>query len=81
MVERSPVLPQTLWERALAEDSNLALDWLWLYTQVERDEQRQFCLDKVRFITGDDRWFQQIIHTVLAEAPERGRMWLSWLSS
>jgi hypothetical protein len=63
----------TLWQRALAEDSNLALDWLWLYTQVESDEQRQFCLQKVRTITGQARWHEQIVHITWAQASKRAR--------
>jgi hypothetical protein len=37
---------QTVWQHALAEDSNRELDWLWLYTQAQTDEQRRFSLQK-----------------------------------
>ncbi len=53
MMSHTDTRLQALWQQALEEDSNRALDWLWLYTQVETDEQREFCLRKVRYINGE----------------------------
>ncbi len=41
---------QAVWQRALVEDSNRELDWLWLYTQVDTNEQRQISLQKALHI-------------------------------
>ena len=32
--------------QALRDDSNQELDWLWVYVQVTRDEQRRYCLER-----------------------------------
>src|SRR5687768_6068241 len=35
---------EALFVRALCEDSNLEMDWLWLATQVVRDHERRYCI-------------------------------------
>jgi hypothetical protein len=35
-----------LFAQALRADSNLEMDWLWLATQVQTDDQRAYCLQR-----------------------------------
>lgn len=35
---------------AMAEGSNLELEWLWLFTRVTREEERRYCLERARYI-------------------------------
>lgn len=35
---------------ALREDSNLAMDWLWLATLLEDEQEHQYCLQRVHYI-------------------------------
>lgn len=39
-----------LFERAVREDSNLELDWLWLYSKVAGNTERLYCLQKALYI-------------------------------
>jgi len=39
-------LGDQVFAQALRDDSNQELDWLWVYVQVTRDEQRRYCLDR-----------------------------------
>jgi hypothetical protein len=32
--------------QALRDDSNQALDWLWAYVHVTREDQRRYCLER-----------------------------------
>ncbi len=49
-VRLEPETPeQELWERALQQDSNLALDWLWLATRVD-GEKRRYSLERASTI-------------------------------
>jgi len=57
-----------VWQRALEDDSNHELDWLWLYLQVETDEQRLLCLRKALHINGCNRRTRRLL-----EALERTR--------
>jgi hypothetical protein len=35
---------------ALRDDSNQELDWLWVYVQVTREDQRRYCLERALVI-------------------------------
>ena len=35
---------------AVRKNSNLELDWLWLATQVTRDAERRYCLERALYI-------------------------------
>lgn len=39
-----------LFQQALHENFNLELDWLWLATQVTRDYERVYCLQRALWI-------------------------------
>jgi hypothetical protein len=36
--------------QALHDDSNQELDWLWVYVQVTREDQRRYCLERALVI-------------------------------
>lgn len=52
---------QALWLRARSEDSNLALDWLWLYTVLADDGQRLLCLRKALAIDPDNTTVRRLL--------------------
>ena len=39
-----------LFATALREDSNLAMDWLWLASLLEDEQERQYCLQRAHYI-------------------------------
>ncbi len=39
-----------LFSLALREDSNLAMDWLWLANSLEDEQERQYCLQRAHYI-------------------------------
>jgi hypothetical protein len=42
--------PDTLYFQAVADNVNLELEWLWLATQVTREEERRYCLERALYI-------------------------------
>ncbi len=42
--------PSYLFALALREDSNLAMDWLWLASLLEDEQERQYCLHRAHYI-------------------------------
>src|SRR5262249_30607704 len=39
-----------LFAQALRHDSNLAMDWLWLATQLDDEDERQYCMQRAHYI-------------------------------
>jgi hypothetical protein len=35
---------------AIAADSHLELEWLWLFTRVTQEEERRYCLERALYI-------------------------------
>ena len=50
---RAALRPSDLFVQALRDDSNLEMDWLWLYTQVSSTAERRYCLDRALAINPD----------------------------
>jgi hypothetical protein len=48
--EAAPHLASNLFAQAVRDNSNLELDWLWLATQVTRDAERRYCLERALVI-------------------------------
>src|SRR5215470_10608270 len=52
--QNAPELPRrpysSLFARALREDSNLALDWLYVADKVSDDLEREYCLKRAYYI-------------------------------
>lgn len=42
-----------LFAQALCDNSNLEADWLWLATQVTREHERRYCLQRALHINPD----------------------------
>jgi hypothetical protein len=60
-----------LFAQALYEDSNLELDWLWLATQVTRDVERRYCLQRALHINPQSeiaRWQLLKLRVAMATA-------------
>ncbi len=47
--------PSDILKDAIAEDSNLASDWLWYAQQVENDAERRYCFERILYINPNDR--------------------------
>ena len=45
--------PSDLFVQAIREDSNLEMDWLWLFSQVSSTSERRYCLDRALAINPD----------------------------
>jgi hypothetical protein len=41
-----PLRPSDLFAQALRDDSQLAMDWLWLCSQVSSVAEKRYCLDR-----------------------------------
>jgi hypothetical protein len=41
-----PPRPSDLFAQALRDDSNIAMDWLWLFSQVSSAAEQRYCLDR-----------------------------------
>jgi len=41
-----PLRPSDLFAQALREDSQIAMDWLWLFSQVSSVAEQRYCLDR-----------------------------------
>ena len=41
-----PTSPSDLLARALCDEPNVAMDWLWLYSQVSSVAEQRYCLDR-----------------------------------
>jgi hypothetical protein len=41
-----PSRPSDLFAQALRDDSNLEMDWLWLFSQVSSVTEQRYCLDQ-----------------------------------
>ena len=50
---RVAMRPSDLFVQALRDDSNLEMDWLWLFTQVSSVAERRYCLDRALAINPD----------------------------
>ena len=50
---RVPPRPSDLFVQAIREDSNLEMDWLWLFSQVSSTSERRYCLDRALAINPD----------------------------
>jgi hypothetical protein len=44
---RAIARPSDLFAEGIRENSNLELDWLWLYAQVTSPAERRYCLERV----------------------------------
>lgn len=43
---RAIMRPSDLFAQAVRENSNLEMDWLWLYAQVTSTAERRYCLER-----------------------------------
>jgi hypothetical protein len=41
-----PPRPSDLFAQALRDNSNIAMDWLWLFSQVSSAAEQRYCLDR-----------------------------------
>ena len=41
-----PPRPSDLFAQALRDDSHIAMDWLWLFSQVSSVAEQRYCLDR-----------------------------------
>lgn len=59
---------EQLFVRALCDDSNLEMDWLWLATQVVREHERRYCLERALRINPQSEMAQREL-TKLSPVP------------
>lgn len=50
LVECGVNSPSTLLQRAIAENSNILLDWLWYAGQVKNLAERRYCFERALYI-------------------------------
>jgi len=53
------LIPSATLKRAMEEDSNLAMDWLWCAEQVTTENERYYCVQKALFIDHKNELAQQ----------------------
>jgi hypothetical protein len=63
--------PTPVFAEALRTDSNLELEWLWFAAQIERDDERAYCLRRALYINPDSPVALQELQR-MGNAPECG---------
>jgi len=62
-------VPSALFSQAVQDNSNLEMDWLWLATQVSRDTERRYCLERAFYINPAN----ESVGRALAQLPAAAR--------
>lgn len=63
--------PSLVLAKALFEDSNLELEWLWVADRVPTIEERRYCLRRAHYINPNNRQTQSELKILLNQQARR----------